>query len=88
MALMVRNAKQNYGSICPSAGSEWAHNPVDHFVAAAHEQRARFAADTAAAEQVLSHDEHPRPMVDKAECAAWTLLCSVLLNLDETLTRN
>lgn len=52
------------------------------------QQRKHFAEDTAAAAKLLAHGDHPRPALDSVECAAWTLVCSVLLNLDETVTRN
>ena len=52
-------------------------------------QRARYAADPQAAAQAIAHGES-RPPTDlpPAELAAWTLVCNMLLNLDETLTRN
>ncbi|MBL9211474.1 MAG: PSD1 domain-containing protein [Opitutaceae bacterium] len=50
--------------------------------------RRQFAADPAAALQLASTGEAARPeSLDPAEHAAWTALCSLLLNLDETLTR-
>ena len=52
-------------------------------------QRARFAADPVAARQVLANGEskikHPFPA---PEFAAYTLVANLLLNLDETVTRN
>ena len=51
--------------------------------------RRRYAADPAAATQAVSHGESTPPSsVPPAELAAWTLVCNMLLNLDETLTRN
>jgi hypothetical protein len=51
------------------------------------EYRARFAADPAAAEQLLAIGESPRDMsLDAAEHAAYTAIANLLLNLDETLT--
>ncbi len=52
-------------------------------------QRAEFAADPAAATALLAVGESPRDAELAAdEHAAWTLLCSTLLNLDEAITRN
>jgi hypothetical protein len=50
--------------------------------------RGQFAADPAAAQQLASVGEAARPQtLDAVEHAAWTALCSLLLNLDETLSR-
>ena len=50
--------------------------------------RGTYGADPAAAERLLSAGESPRdPHFDSQEQAAWMLLCSTLLNLDEALTR-
>jgi hypothetical protein len=49
----------------------------------------RFKADTKSATDLLAFGESKRDeSLDAATHAAWTLLCSVVLNLDETLTRN
>jgi hypothetical protein len=49
---------------------------------------AKYKADGAAAEKLLATGEAPRAKdLDVAEHAAWTALCNVLLNLDETVTR-
>ena len=50
---------------------------------------ARYAADAEAAKKVITHGESkpPEQMV-VAELAAWTLVVNMMLNLDETLTRN
>jgi len=51
--------------------------------------RARYAADAAAAGKLVAHGaSKPPPDVPPAELAAWTLVANMLLNLDETLTRN
>lgn len=51
-------------------------------------QRPKFAADPAAAAKLLSVGESPRnEKLDAAELAAWTTVCSVILNLDEAVTR-
>jgi hypothetical protein len=53
-----------------------------------NEQWAKFRSDQAAAEKLLSVGEAPRnPKLDAAELAAWTSVASVLLNLDETITK-
>jgi hypothetical protein len=52
-------------------------------------QRARYAADAAAAEKVISVGESPVPEgVSAPELAAYTMVANVLLNLDEVLTKN
>jgi len=53
------------------------HRHLDHFVA-----------NPDATRQWLAHGEFPQePMLKPTELAAWTALCSTLLNLDEALTR-
>ena len=52
-------------------------------------QRTHFAADPAAAKQILTNGESkPTHNFPPVEFAAWTLVASLLLNLDETVTRN
>jgi hypothetical protein len=54
----------------------------------ADDQLARFRRDKSAAEKLLSVGESPRnEALDASELAAWTTVASVILNLDETLTR-
>jgi hypothetical protein len=49
----------------------------------------RFQNDAAAAVELLEVGDSPRdPKLDTAELAAWTVLASLLLNLDETITKN
>jgi len=49
---------------------------------------AKYQNDVPAARALAASGEYPRPeTLDAAEHAAWTALCQVLLNLDETLTR-
>jgi hypothetical protein len=51
-------------------------------------QRAVFRNDRQAAVKLVSVGESPRdPRVDPAELAAWTTVTSVILNLDETITK-
>lgn len=51
--------------------------------------RAEYQAEAAAAEQLLKVGESPMPdSMAKADLAAWTSVCRVLLNLHETVTRN
>jgi hypothetical protein len=48
----------------------------------------RFKTDRKAAERLLSVGESPRDAtLDSAEHAAWTVVASTILNLDETITR-
>ena len=52
------------------------------------EQRKRFQADKTAATALIKRGEEPiAESVDAAQLAAWTTIANVLLNLDETLTR-
>jgi hypothetical protein len=52
------------------------------------EQQKRFGSDVAAAEKLLKVGESPRDQSLPAdELAAYTVIASVLLNLDETLTK-
>ena len=52
------------------------------------EQKANFAQDRKAAEELLAVGESPRPKdIDTVELAAMTGVANVLLNLNETLTR-
>jgi hypothetical protein len=53
------------------------------------DHRTQYAADRAAAEGLVSVGISPRPeKLDVAELAAWTSVSRVLLNLNETITRN
>ncbi len=50
--------------------------------------RAQFAADPAAAEKLAAVGEAARPATfDAVEHAAWTALCSLMMNLDEVLSK-
>jgi hypothetical protein len=50
---------------------------------------ARFRRDVSAAEKLLAVGDSPRdPQLDVVELAAWTALASIVLNLDETITKN
>ncbi|HVL11311.1 MAG TPA: PSD1 and planctomycete cytochrome C domain-containing protein [Gemmata sp.] len=52
-------------------------------------QRAIFDRDPQAAKAVVRAGESkPRGVAPEPETAAWTLVCNLVLNLDETLTRN
>ena len=49
---------------------------------------AQYQADTASAEKLLAAGESPRDRsIDVAELAAYTTAASVILNLDEVITR-
>src|SRR4051812_14931329 len=51
--------------------------------------RKEFKADTKAADAILTVGISPKPKkIDAAELAAWTSVSRVLLNLNETITRN
>ena len=48
-----------------------------------------FAKKTEEASQVITNGESkPSPAVPVGEFAAWTMVTNLLLNLDETITRN
>ncbi len=50
--------------------------------------RGQFAADGAAAQNLATAGEAPRPeALEPVEHAAWTALCSLILNLDEVLSK-
>jgi hypothetical protein len=52
------------------------------------DQRARFKASPAQAKELVSTGEWPKAQgIDPAEHAAWTMIASTLLNLDETLNK-
>jgi hypothetical protein len=52
-------------------------------------ERAAYRADPAAAARLLEVGESPRDArLDRAELAAWTIVASTILNLDETVTKN
>ncbi len=52
-------------------------------------QLAAFRVDGESAKKVLAVGERPVPNgLDAAELAAWTLVANVILNLDETMTKN
>jgi mono/diheme cytochrome c family protein len=51
--------------------------------------RQRYAGDLEAAKAAIAHGESPVPSdIPADELASWTLVANMLLNLDETLTRN
>ena len=51
-------------------------------------ERTRYRDDVAAAEKAATQPLGPLPDgVEAAEAAAWTSVCNVILNLDETLTK-
>jgi len=53
------------------------------------QQRYHAGADATAAEQVVAAGESvPKKVAPAVETAAWTLVANLLLNLDETVTRN
>jgi hypothetical protein len=53
------------------------------------DQRRRFRSNPTAAHQLLQIGESSRnEQLDPVELAAWTNVSSVMLNLDETITKN
>ena len=58
-------------------------------LAALDRHRRRYADDTAAANALITYGESkPDAELDTVELAAWTLIANMLLNLDETVTKN
>lgn len=56
---------------------------------AVQRQRQLFAADQAAAERTIAVGEsQPHRVATAMETAAWTMIANLMLNLDETVTRN
>ncbi|MGL5098142.1 MAG: DUF1553 domain-containing protein, partial [Planctomycetia bacterium] len=61
---------------------------VDLLVASLNRMRKIYTADRPAAEQLLTIGESPHDAkIDSVEHAAYTAVCTLILNLDETLTR-
>lgn len=59
----------------------------DRLLALAAELRRKYAADKPSAEKLAtSFGKHPQ--FEQYKLAAWTMVCSVVLNLDETLTKD
>ena len=53
-----------------------------------HDQLARFRRDRQGAEALIGQGESPRdPRLDPVELAAYTAMTQLILNLDETLTK-
>jgi hypothetical protein len=52
------------------------------------ESREHFAVNPEAAEELLTVGEsRPDERLDRAELAAWTSVCSMILNLNESITK-
>lgn len=70
-------------------GREGHDDEISELVDLLHKHRAEYVGDLAAAEAVTSVGISPRPTdIDVVELAAWTSVSRVLLNLNETITRN
>jgi hypothetical protein len=70
-------------------GREAESSEAERLASLLQAHRAQYAADRKAAEALVSVGISPRPEnVDVAELAAWTSVSRVLLNLNETITRN
>ena len=49
----------------------------------------KYRADKAAAEKLVAVGEYARPKdLDVSLHAAWTAVCNVMLNMDETISKN
>jgi hypothetical protein len=52
-------------------------------------EASRYAANKTAAEKLVSVGESkPDPKLEPSQLAAWTLVASTILNMDETITKN
>lgn len=60
---------------------------IDRLVVLLADQRARYGADPAAASALAKSCPLPRDGVNEPELAAWTMVCNVILNLDEMVTK-
>ena len=71
-----------------ATGREPSAKELDVLRDALREQTSHFANDTNAAAKLIHIGEsQPDPKAEPAELAAWTMVASVLLNLDETITK-
>lgn len=62
---------------------------LDTLLDVLRKQEADFAKNGSATEQFLAIGEwKPARNIDKAKLAAWTTVASLILNLDETVTKN
>ena len=72
-------------SLCRKVAS----NEAQLLLSLLSKHRTEYAADTAAADKLLSVGEFPvAPDVNREELAAWTSVARAILNLHETITRN
>jgi hypothetical protein len=70
----------------PQTGREGVFNAHHR---AGQKQRELYQKDPKAAEKAILHGEStPKKIAIPAETAAWTLIANLVLNLDETVTRN
>jgi hypothetical protein len=54
-----------------------------------HTERERFQSDSAAAKKLIAvGDSEASAKIDPSELAAWTFVCSLIFNLDETITQH
>ncbi|MBX7169079.1 MAG: PSD1 and planctomycete cytochrome C domain-containing protein [Pirellulales bacterium] len=88
-----------HASADPLARLDWAFRTVvsrpidpteaDVLLRLVEKHRQQYAADRAAADQLLAIGDHPAPAdLDRAELAAWTSAARAVLNLHEAITRN
>jgi hypothetical protein len=80
------SARAVYGfRLCQSRHPEAAE--LDRILALFQQQRLHFSQDTKATDQVIQGLSAPPNELDGPELAAWTVVSNVLLNLDQTLTK-
>jgi hypothetical protein len=68
-------------------GRRPAPDELELLLATFHRERDHFATDPRAARQVLGEAGPPVAEAELPQLAAWTVVASALLNLDETLTK-
>lgn len=89
---MLRSGSDDAARLTTGFELALARPPTDDELAALSElcaaQRRHFAKDTDAATKLLAIGEAPRDeTLDACEHAAWTMVASAMLNLDETITK-
>jgi hypothetical protein len=90
---MIEGGAQQWERIVWLYRTVLARKPADRELAvlqdAFRRHRAKYLADPEAAKQAVTFgDSKPDPALKPAELAAWTMIANLLLNLDETVTKN
>jgi hypothetical protein len=91
--MLSRDAADDRSRLAYAFRLATARNPssdeLDTLMDVLRKQEADFSRNTSAAEQFLGiGDWKPAGQIDKAKLAAWTSVAGLILNLDETVTKN